>query len=80
MRVLPRDPTIPTRPRVREKAKREAGKGHVGPGSAESRPYVGWRCQASPIRDVAQELRLDWYTVKAFEQQYMREPLDDSSG
>jgi transposase len=35
--------------------------------------YVGRRCRASPIRDVAQELRLDWHTVKALEQQYMRE-------
>ena len=37
--------------------------------------YVGRRCRASPIRDVAQELRLDWHTVKALEQQYMREQL-----
>ncbi|MGH7389676.1 MAG: ISL3 family transposase [Candidatus Rokuibacteriota bacterium] len=36
---------------------------------------VGRRCRASPIRDVAQELRLDWHTVKALEQQYMREQL-----
>ena len=27
------------------------------------------------IRDVAKELRLDWHTVKALEQQYMREQL-----
>ncbi len=37
--------------------------------------YVGRRCRASPIRDVANELRLDWHTVKAPEQQYMREQL-----
>src|SRR5713101_4984251 len=37
--------------------------------------YVGRRCRASPIRDVAKELRLDWHTVKALEQQYMREQL-----
>jgi Transposase/Helix-turn-helix domain of transposase family ISL3 len=37
--------------------------------------YVGPRCRASPIRDVAKELRLDWHTVKALEQQYMREQL-----
>ncbi len=36
---------------------------------------VGRRCRASPIRDVAKELRLDWHTVKALEQQYMREQL-----
>jgi transposase len=24
--------------------------------------YVGRRCRASPIRDVAQELHLDWHT------------------
>ena len=37
--------------------------------------YVGRRCRASPIRDVAQDLHLDWHTVKALEQQYMREQL-----
>ena len=37
--------------------------------------YVGRRCHASPIRDVAMELRLDWHTVKALDQQYMREQL-----
>jgi len=37
--------------------------------------YVGRRCRASPIRDVAKELRLAWHTVKALEQQYMREQL-----
>jgi transposase len=37
--------------------------------------YVGRRCRASPIRDVAKELRLDWTTVKTLEQQYMREQL-----
>ena len=37
--------------------------------------YVGRRCRAPPIRDVAKELRLDWHTVKALEQQSMREQL-----
>ena len=37
--------------------------------------YVGRRCRASPIRDVAKELRLDWHTVKALERPYMREQL-----
>jgi transposase len=37
--------------------------------------YVGRRGRASPIRDVAQELRLDWHTVKALEQRYMRAQL-----
>jgi len=37
--------------------------------------YVGRRCRASPIRDVAKELHLNWHTVKALEQQYMREQL-----
>ena len=37
--------------------------------------YVGRRCRASTIQDVAQDLRLDWHTVKALEQQYMREQL-----
>ena len=37
--------------------------------------YVGRRCRASPIKDVAQELHLDWHTVKNLEKQYMREQL-----
>ncbi len=37
--------------------------------------YVGRRCRASPIRDVAKELRLAWHTVKTLEMQYMREQL-----
>ncbi len=37
--------------------------------------YVGRRCRASTIRDVATDLRLDWHTVKTLEQQYMREQL-----
>jgi transposase len=37
--------------------------------------YVGRRCRASAIRDVARELRLDWKTVKALEMEYMREQL-----
>ena len=37
--------------------------------------YVGRRCRASPIKDIAKELHLDWHTVKALEKQYMREQL-----
>ena len=37
--------------------------------------YVGRRCRDSSIRDIAEELRLDWRTVKALEMQYMREQL-----
>ncbi len=37
--------------------------------------FVGRRCRASPIRDVARELALDWKTVKALDTQYMREQL-----
>jgi transposase len=37
--------------------------------------YVGRRCRDSSIRDVAEELRLDWRTVKALEMQYLREQL-----
>jgi len=33
--------------------------------------YVGRRCRDSSIRDVAEEQRLDWRTVKALEMQYM---------
>ena len=37
--------------------------------------YVGLRCRASTIKDVAKELFLDWHTVKEFEKQYMHEQL-----
>jgi transposase len=37
--------------------------------------YVGRRCRASAIKDIAEELHLEWHTVKALEQQYMREQL-----
>jgi transposase len=37
--------------------------------------FVGRRCRESSIRDVARETRLDWKTVKALEEQYMREQL-----
>jgi transposase len=36
---------------------------------------VGKRCRASTIKDVAEELRLDWHSVKELEKQYMREQL-----
>ena len=36
---------------------------------------VGRRCRAATIRDVANELRLDWHSVKELEKQYMREQL-----
>ena len=37
--------------------------------------YVGRRCRASTIKDVATELKLDWDTVKTLEMQYMRAQL-----
>ena len=37
--------------------------------------YVGRRCRAGSIKDVARELRLDWHTVKELEKQYMNEQL-----
>lgn len=37
--------------------------------------YVGRRCRASSIKDVAKELKLDWKTIKDLEEQYMREQL-----
>jgi transposase len=37
--------------------------------------YVGRRCRASTILDVAKELRLDWSTVKALDMEYMRKQL-----
>jgi transposase len=37
--------------------------------------YVGRRCRSSSIKDIAQELNLDWDTVKALEKQYMAAQL-----
>jgi transposase len=37
--------------------------------------YVGRRCRNGTIKDVAQELKLDWHTVKELEKQYMRAQL-----
>ena len=37
--------------------------------------YVGRRCRSSAIKDVAQELNLDWQTVKRREMHYMREQI-----
>jgi transposase len=33
--------------------------------------YVGRRCRQATIKDIAEELRLDWDTVKTLEKQYM---------
>jgi len=35
--------------------------------------FVGRRCRASTIKDVARELHLDWKTVKELDKQYMQE-------
>ena len=37
--------------------------------------FVGRRCRASTIQDVAREAHLNWKTIKALEMQYMREQL-----
>ncbi len=37
--------------------------------------FVGRRCRAATIRDVARETHLNWKTVKALEMQYMSEQL-----
>ena len=37
--------------------------------------FVGRRCRAATIRDVARETHLDWKTIKALEMQYMAEQL-----
>ena len=37
--------------------------------------YVGRRCRAATIKDVAEELQLDWQTVKELEKQYMAAQL-----
>jgi transposase len=37
--------------------------------------FVGRRCRAMTIKDVAQETHLDWWTVRRLEMEYMREQL-----
>ena len=37
--------------------------------------YVGGRCIHTPVKDIAEELRLDWHTVKEMDTQYMQEQL-----
>ena len=41
--------------------------------------YVGRRCRASSVKDIAEELNLSWHTVKELEKQYMREQLRRAS-
>lgn len=37
--------------------------------------YVGRRCRSTTVKDIAQELRLHWETVKELDRQYMRAQL-----
>lgn len=37
--------------------------------------YVGKQCRSSSIKEVADDLRLDWHAVKAMDKLYMREQL-----
>jgi transposase len=37
--------------------------------------FVGRRCRATTVKEVAEELFLDWHTVKELAKQYMREQL-----
>lgn len=37
--------------------------------------YVGRKCRAMTVKDVAKELKLDWHAVKALEKEYLREQL-----
>ncbi|QQR65822.1 MAG: transposase family protein [Candidatus Brocadia sp.] len=34
--------------------------------------YVGRKCRAMTVKDVAKELKLDWHTVKALEKEYLQ--------
>ena len=38
--------------------------------------YVGRRCRSATIKDIAEELRLDWDAVKELDKQYMRAQLE----
>src|SRR6201982_754224 len=37
--------------------------------------YVGRRCRGAPVKEGGTELKLDWHTVKALDQQYMEAQL-----
>jgi transposase len=37
--------------------------------------YVGRRCRSATVKDIAEELRLDWDAVKDLDKQYMRAQL-----
>jgi transposase len=37
--------------------------------------FVGRRCRQTPLKEVAEELYLDWHAVKELDKQYMREQL-----
>jgi len=37
--------------------------------------FVGRRCRVSTVKEVAEELHLDWHTVKELDKQYMQEQL-----
>ena len=37
--------------------------------------YVGRRCRQGTVKDIAEELRLDWDTVRTLDMQYMRAQL-----
>jgi transposase len=37
--------------------------------------YVGRKCRAMTIKDVAKELKLDWHAVKSLDKEYMQEQL-----
>ena len=37
--------------------------------------FVGRRCRSMTIKDVAEETRLNWKTIKALDEQYMQEQL-----
>jgi transposase len=37
--------------------------------------FVGRRCRETAVKEVAEELFLDWHTVKELDKQYMREQL-----
>ncbi|QQR66319.1 MAG: ISL3 family transposase [Candidatus Brocadia sp.] len=37
--------------------------------------YVGRKCRAMTVKDVAKELKRDWHTVKALKKEYLQEQL-----
>jgi len=41
--------------------------------------FVGRRCRAATVKEVAEDLLLDWHTVKELDKQYMADPCGSAA-